>query len=325
MAQTAKKLRIIYIFERLNQGRLLKKKELAEKFGVSNKAIQRDINDLRSYLAEFHKFDPGIEIKYDRQKNAYVLQRDESSWLDKKEILAISKVLLESRAFMKNEIDQLLDKLITATAPQERDKIEAVIQNEQFHYNLINNKESLFDIIWDLSQAIRNKNFIEIAYKKEQCPNLTKRKLKPVGLIFSEFYFYLIAYISNRDYDFPTVYRLDRIKEYEINEQKPSFEIPYVDRFKEGEFRKRVQFMYTGELLTIKFKFWGQSLEAVLDRLPTAEVIAEEEDHYLIEAEVFGKGIKMWLLSQGAQLEVIEPLSLRQEMKATIAEMKDLY
>ena len=325
MRQTDKKLRILHIFERLNQGKLINKQELSDKFGVSNKAIQRDINDLRSYFSEFHTYDLSAEIVYNRKKDGYVLKRDESSWLDKKEILAISKVLLESRAFMKDELNQLLNKLVISSAPSDREKIKEVIKNEKFHYNSINNKKSLFNIIWSLSQAIRDKKPIEIDYKKEYCSEITKRKLKPVGLMFSEFYFYLIAYISDRDYDFPTVYRLDRIKNYQINEQEDSFKVPYVDRFKEGEFRKRVQFMYPGELMKIKFKFWGNSLEAVLDRLPTAEVIEEKDDCHIIEAEVYGQGIKMWLLSQGKQLEVLEPKELREELKKEITEMIKNY
>ena len=59
-----KKLRVLHIFERLNQGELINKQKSAKKFEVSNKAIQRDINDLRSYFAEFHKRDISIEIIY---------------------------------------------------------------------------------------------------------------------------------------------------------------------------------------------------------------------------------------------------------------------
>lgn len=36
-----------------------------------------------------------------------------------------------------------------------------------------------------------------------------------------------------------------------------------------------------------------------IDRLPTAKVISQDAEGWLIEAEVFGKGAKMWLQSQG--------------------------
>ncbi len=77
------------------------------------------------------------------------------------------------------------------------------------------------------------------------------------------------------------------------------FSVPYAQRFSEGEFRKRVQFMYGGKLQTVRFTYRGPSVEAVLDWLPTAEIVGERDGAYEIKAEVFGKGIDMWLRSQG--------------------------
>ena len=84
------------------------------------------------------------------------------------------------------------------------------------------------------------------------------------------------------------------------------FNVPYKDRFEEGEFRKRVQFMYGGKLKRIRFKYTGMSVEAILDRLPTAKVIKDDEDGKVIEAEVFGSdGVDMWLKGQGSAVEMI--------------------
>ncbi len=38
------------MYEKLNRGDIVNKKDFAEKFGVSEKSIQRDIEDLRTYL-----------------------------------------------------------------------------------------------------------------------------------------------------------------------------------------------------------------------------------------------------------------------------------
>ena len=63
--------------------------------------------------------------------------------------------------------------------------------------------------------------------------------------------------------------------------------------------------MTGGKLRKIKFKYFGNSLEAVLDKIPTAQVIEEIENGYLISAEVFGKGIDKWILSQGKDIEIV--------------------
>ena len=57
--------------------------------------------------------------------------------------------------------------------------------------------------------------------------------------------------------------------------------------------------MYGGKLETVHFIYKGPSVEAVLDRLPTAEILSEHDGGYEIRAEVFGRGIEMWLRSQG--------------------------
>ena len=97
---------------------------------------------------------------------------------------------------------------------------------------------------------------------------------------------------------------IDRIKSYEVLEEH--FHIPYNERFEEGEFRKRIQFMYGGKLQRVTFKYSGLNVEAVLDRLPTAKILQYENGIYTISAEVFGKEIDMWLRSQGDVVEIVK-------------------
>ena len=96
---------------------------------------------------------------------------------------------------------------------------------------------------------------------------------------------------------------MDRIRRFHITDEH--FQVPYLERFQEGEFRKRVQFMYGGKLQKIRFKYAGPSIEAVLDRLPTAEIEKRTEDGWIVRAEVFGKGIDMWLRSQGDYITLL--------------------
>ncbi len=139
------------------------------------------------------------------------------------------------------------------------------------------------------------------------------RRLKPVAIMFSEYYFYLTAFLddadeSRKDFDvindaFPTIYRIDRIKKLTTLDEQ--FSIPYSSRFEEGEFRKRVQFMYGGKLQRVRFRYTGPDIDAILDRLPTAVITDEDDEGYTVSAEVFGKGIDMWLRSQGDYISIL--------------------
>lgn len=48
------------------------------------------------------------------------------------------------------------------------------------------------------------------------------------------------------------------------------------------------------------------TIDSILDRLPTAHVLDEENGEYIVAAEVFGTGINMWIRSQGDYIEMIE-------------------
>lgn len=317
----SKSLRVLSMFERLKKGKIINRNDEATRFGVSLKTIQRDIEELRVYYSSFQP-EENVEITYESSKEGYILKRNNTEWLNCQEILGLSKILLESRGFSEEETDQLLSKLIKLTSPQNRKHIEDVIANERFHYIPLNHDKNLMEMIWDMSIAIKESRLLEVVYKRNNAQKIT-RILEPLGVMFDEYYFYLIAHQKNQTDDYKIPYRLDRIIDYSIKDEH--FKISYKDRFKEGEFRKRVQFMTPGSLMKIKFKFWGRSIEAVLDRLPTAEIIKQNGDTYVIQAEVFGQGIKMWLLSQGQYLEVLEPASFRSEMAKTIKEMASNY
>jgi len=55
----------------------------------------------------------------------------------------------------------------------------------------------------------------------------------------------------------------------------------------------------------------------VLDKLPTAKIIERKRSEYLLEAEVYGDGVKMFLLSQGAWVKMIALDEFVKEMSNT--------
>lgn len=306
--------RTLGIYTRLMGGYIVSKTEEAQRYGVNERTIQRDIDDIRNFL-ETEVENSGIinSIIYDRYEKGYKLEQVYQLKLSNSEILAICKILLESRAFSKIEMQEMLDKLISCCVPKRNQKIvKELIANEEFHYVEPRHQSHFLDTLWDIGQAIRNCNYIEVDYERIKDKKIVNRKLKPLAIMFSEYYFYVTAFIDDeevkKDFDvindsFPTIYRVDRIQKLKICNEK--FHIPYSSRFEEGEFRKRVQFMYGGKLKKVKFRYKGCDTDAILDKLPTAVVKSEDEDGIIIEAEVFGDGIDMWIRSQGEMIEMI--------------------
>lgn len=243
--------------------------------------------------------------------------------MNSKEIFAIIKILIEYRAFPKENTDRLIDKLTIHAPIKEQSFIKGLMLNEMYFYVDLQHKKWILDNIWQLAQSIYHKKVITIQYKLEQQNTVKEHHLQPLGIIFSEYYFYLIAYRIDSKYQTPTTFRIDRITRMKETDER--FKIPYTNRFQEGEFRKRIQFMYAGDLLKVKFLYTGNSPQSVKDRLPTAKVVEESEEGIVFEVEIYGNGIKMWLLSQGEMIEVLEPILLRKEMKEITSKMALKY
>lgn len=296
-----KGFRLLNIYERLNKGELVNKETLANDFGVSMKTIQRDIDDLRAYLAETHFMESGVSIKYDKARNSYYLVRMEREWLTNEEVLALCKILLESRAFCKDEMNALMSKIIMQSTPNDRKFVEEIIRGEYRSYIPLQHNKPLLEPVWKVSEFIRGQKEMSFNYERQD-KKVRSKIAKPVAVMFSEFYFYMIAYVSDDQRNIPIVFRIDRMSD--VKATGATFRIPYRDRFNDGEFRKRVQFMYSGELKTVRFRYSGVP-EAILDRLPTAQIISEKDGVYTISAETYGDGIYMWLRSQGDLVEIL--------------------
>lgn len=309
-----KVVRILQIYAKLADGYVVNKSEEAQRYGVNERSIQRDIDDIRNFLdADLERTGDVNSIVYDRQSKGYRLETVYKLKLKNSEVLALCKILLDSRAFTKREMVEMLDKLIACCVPRSNQKlVRDLISNEEFHYVELRHKSEFIDKMWEIGQAVRETRYIEIDYYRMMDKEIVHRKVKPVAIMFSEYYFYLTAFIDDeevkKDFDvlndsFPTIYRIDRIKSFRVLDER--FHIPYSSRFEEGEFRKRIQFMYGGKLRKVKFKYNGLDIDAVLDRLPTAKVLKEDNGVYTVSAEVFGKGIDMWLKSQGNNVEIL--------------------
>ena len=334
MNKESKNQRTLDLYVRLCEGKTINKATEASRFGVDERSIQRDIDDIRSFLEEKRLSDGDTrEIVYDRIKKGFIMVGDEPSMMTNSEILAVSKILLESRAFTKRELKTILDKLVEGCVPLKNMKLVSdLIANEKYHYVELNHKEYIQDKLWQIGSDIHEHNLVSLRYARANAPRESiKRIVEPISILFLEYYFYLNAYIVEKDdsgkyvhkYNYPAIFRIDRIKNYKHLDEK--FKVSYSNRFEEGEFRKRIQFMYAGKLQRVVLKFHGENPEPILDRLPTARVTQQYDNECTIEAEVYGKGVIMWLLSQGSKVEVLRPESMREEMKQILQEMLKLY
>lgn len=150
--------RILQIYSKLAEGYVINKKEEAQKYCVNERSIQRDIEDIRIFLDDDAER-TGIKntIIYDRNAKGYRLETLYKLRLMNSEVLALCKILLDSRAFTKKEMVSILDKLISCCVPKTNQKlVKDLIKNEEFHYVELRHKTKYIDKIWDIGRQYAN-------------------------------------------------------------------------------------------------------------------------------------------------------------------------
>ena len=317
--ESTKQTRLLELFIRALHGEALSVQGLAAEYGVSTKSIIRTINDLKTFLADHRELTGNAELQYSHQDKCYRLRMDE--FLTNKELFALVEVVIGARAFSRMELLTLVGKLRQFTTAEDRPKLNEMVRKELYHYAEVKHDcESVQDTLWQLVNCITDKREISIEYYRMDRTWVTHR-LRPVSVLFTDHYFYLIAFKADGDTAKPLYFRVDRIKHITEHRKRFTAEI----EFDEGLLRQRSLFMWPGPLRTIRFEFSGPSIQAVLDKLPTARVLDRNEGTYLVEAEVYGDGIKMWLLSQGTWVRVVSPDGFVEDMRQTVVKMAQRY
>lgn len=305
------KQRVIRLFSLLAEGRSFTRQEAAQEFGVSVRSIHRDLEELRAFFDE-HKTEDGLQqqLVFDKSRGGYTLVPPLRNLLTNEEVFAVLKILLESRALVKEELEPIIKKLIDCCVPKPNQEfVRRMIGSERINYVELQHHKKILQPIWNLTSAVKQRLITNINYTKKNGEKVSRR-VRPVGIMFNEFYFYLIAFIISDTKDkrdernkYPAIYRIDRLEDYHVTGEHFTEETGHFD---EGEFRKRVQFMFGGKLRRVKYSCKNESLEANLDKLPTAKVIKKGKKRSVISAEVYGSGIEIWLRGQGDCVEILE-------------------
>ena len=91
---------MLEIYARLVHGDVLSKAALSLQYHVSERSVQRDMESLRAFVA--HQ-GIGQDVIYDYKQKGYRLIQSNPKGLTNDEILAVCKILLESRSLRRDE------------------------------------------------------------------------------------------------------------------------------------------------------------------------------------------------------------------------------
>lgn len=314
MATTA--YRQLYLLQKLLHQPVVTKAELVDHFQVSARAVQRDFSDLRQFLSDE---DVLYQLTYQPQLGGYTLHLDQSR-LSQTAVLVLIKILLSSRALNPTELTQSVDSLLDLMPSADAQKIKRLINNEKRDYVPVAHRKPLLGRLWQLSNAITQHATLRLHYQRAD-HTYRDQTILPAALIFSEYYFYVIAF--GNTFTGARFFRVDRIATC----QRAPQALPNPRRsVADGQLRRVLHYMQPGQLTTITFEFWGV-VEAALDRFPRHTVKAPRTQTHgtLIEIQAYDVGAKMWLLSQGTLVKVLSPASFVTAFRAELAQMMAHY
>ncbi|KKI53901.1 MULTISPECIES: YafY family protein [Staphylococcus] len=317
----SKSTEILELYLKFHRGEEISKSEIVEYFGnKSPRTIQRYIASLNRFF-EQNEGTEDLKIKYSRKKNVYFMEKNINNRFDKKQVLVILKIIISTRGLSENEIINIIEQLTSTLDDDDIKIINETIKSELYHYHEMRHEEPLLSKIWDINKLVLQGKSLKLNYYNAWNQEKT-HIIRPLYITFSELYFYMVAVNKNGR---TLIYRIDRIHDFEVINQK--IEDSKSMYYQEGELKQRAYFMYGGEWKRVRFEFNGGIIESVIDRFPTAKLIKKdyENNRFVVEIEVIGDGIIMWLLSQGSKVKILSPLSIKEKYVREIQKIGSYY
>lgn len=293
---------------KLRNGRVIKRQELAEYLGVSEKQIARYKKELDSMFTI--ETIPGPLGGYKLVDSYFPFKE----LLSDKEI-ELLKYYSKSLQYINNkEIEKALDKMNYSILNSKKDFSAEIIP-----YSRIRDDFNISKFEGEIYEAILDKNEIIISYKSNR-GIITRRKVQPFKLFIYKGEYYLIAKcLTKNDIRY---FKLTRIKDM----IKTSFK--FVSDFNVDVYLKDAKENSLGiffeKSYNIKLIVYPPMANTISERIwVDNQVITEFEDgRILFEATMKGgPEIVSWILSMQSHVEVLEPQSLKEELKEELEKM----
>lgn len=221
-----------------------------------------------------------------------------------------------------DSLDSLFNKVKSTLPPGSLNYLDEV--KRVLHVGLKPYKEygEFREIIRQVNEAALEKRRIEIVYFAMSQRKKTKRKVDPYRIWFFNGTFYLIGYCHLRKT--MRIFALDRIRM--LHQTEEHFEAP--EEFRLEEFLRSSFGVYQGEPRRVKIWFAAEVAGYIQEKIwhESQEIHRRKDGSILFEAEVAGTDeIKHWILTWGANAEVLAPESLREDIRREAAAIVKRY
>lgn len=275
---------------------------------------------LSTYMKTLDEF--GVDIcDYHENGIGYYLRERE---FETSEIHLLCNAVYSSHFIPEKNSQNLIEKLL---------KTQSKFTANQFHQNVYVknlrksiNKEFFLNIDI-LLEAIHKQKAVSFNYMKYDIhKHLIPRKdhpdiVHPYHIIYANENFYLIC--KNDHYDNLSHYRIDKMQQLRITDKKL---LKLRDNFDPYEYARTKIYMYGGKEERILLKCNVEILDDIIDKFGHDVTIQGCDDtHFFAYVKASTQGIVYLILQYLKYRTVIEPLSLRTEIKKILKDAQQRY
>ncbi|WP_407891768.1 helix-turn-helix transcriptional regulator [Lacticaseibacillus sp. N501-2] len=315
MANIQAQSRLLSILNLLFTGATVTAQSLADRFGVTVRTAQRDLDQLQALgahgqplLQRLPTRPAGYRIVLNAQVQPGV-------------VLMLEKMILQSRILTVAEMQTSFNALQRLTDNAAITSIQQAVAEEVANYEPITMVQTRARLIWQLQKAIEQKRYLALTYVDREAGEWQAPEtltVVPLAISFTGQYFLLSVNVEAtstiRDLHLDWISDFQALTPTEIAQPDPEV----------GAHRRFQAAGYRGKTIKIQFEYYGL-LEYVFDRYPTAHVLRylPNKDNAwpfrvaLVEMDAeYSAGVRMWLIAQSLVLRVIAPQNVVDDVKA---------
>lgn len=302
-------------------------------FEVGDRSVRLAAED--NYFSD----DLGMDNEKDRRITDVYYQHK----LSDSELLLIIDSILFSKQLAVEERKELIKKLEGLSSIHFNSRMGNISSMSDMD-NLTNNmqEDTMFDNIKKIDKAICESKKITFKYKgyvindntikrenKKSSDNIERKYIiNPYHMAASTGRYYLIC--NNQKYDTISTYRIDRITDIEVLEQKrkPLKDLNGCDEnFSLNNYMKENIYMFGGESKNIILRIKKVFLDEFIDWFKPEDVSILEirNDHIIVSIKSNVMAMKRWALRYALYVRILAPLDLVEDIKKDIDVIVENY
>ncbi len=281
-------------------------------------SVYRDIALLRDF---------GYNIDGGRGKNFRLVSRN----LDYDDIRTLAECVCATRYVPKGQADRIVHALGELCSEDQRNALNSetfVIGREGEEVR------SVFVSAAEIRRAMRESKKIKFKYATAAIDDVKKTAFRryntsyvvsPFALLVNDGNLYMLGYEDwNKE---PLTYRVDRMRNVSCTETPRKGRSEFI-KLKMQPYLRRVFGMYHGERQRVVMEFDNSVIDAVVDRLGTADIIYHSEGtkHFVVNADIeVSPQFYAWIFGFGDKAKIKAPASAVSGMEEHIKQVAAVY